>query len=90
MSPRPLGQACWRCLVVPVLLWLGAPLGIPALGGDVLHPLCFLFGERVVYGLCLASGGVPWMGSQCSAHMVWVGVFSLCGCDMMSGLPFQI
>ena len=22
--------------------------------------------------------------------MVWVGVFSLCGCDMMSGLPLRI
>ena len=33
VSPKPMGQAWWRCLVVPVLLWLGVPLGIHALGG---------------------------------------------------------
>ena len=26
VSPKPLGQACWRCLLVPVIFWLGVPL----------------------------------------------------------------
>ena len=30
------------------------------------------------------------MCGQCGTHMVWVGVFCLCGCDMMSELPFRI
>ena len=30
------------------------------------------------------------MCGQCGAYMVWVGVFSLCGCDMMSGLSLRI
>ena len=38
VSPTPLGQACWRCLVAPVLFRLGVPVAISALGGDVLHP----------------------------------------------------
>ena len=93
VSPKPLGQACWRCLVSPILFRLGV-LGISALGRDVLHPsLCALS----VGGLCVGCGRLPfvvglwwvcsrWMFGRCAAYMVWVGVFSLCGCDMMSGL----
>ena len=96
VSPRPLGQACWRYLVVPVLLRLGVPLEISALGGDVLGPSCMLFWWAgcvwvvVAWLLWSASGGVPRMCGQCGAYMVWVGFFSLCGCDMMSGLPLRI
>ena len=43
VSPKPLGQECGRCLVVSVLFWLGVPLVISALGGDVLHPSYVLF-----------------------------------------------
>ena len=93
---RPLGQACWRCLVVPVLLRLGLPLGISALGGDVLRPSCVLIWRAgcvwdvVAWLLWSASGGVPRMCGRWGANMVWVGFFSLRGCDMMSGLPFRI
>ena len=83
VSPRPLGQACWRCLVVPVLLRLGVPLEISALGGDVLRPSCVFFWwvgcvwVVVAWLLWSASGGVLRMCGQCGAYMVWVGFFSL-------------
>ena len=38
VSPYPSGQACWRCLAVPVLFGWVFPLEISGLGGDVLHP----------------------------------------------------
>ena len=57
----------------------------------------------LVGGLCVGYGGLAfvvglWWGSAdvwpvwClyGAYMVWVGFFSLCGCDMMSGLPLRI
>ena len=65
VSPRPLGQACWRCLVVPVLLRLGVPLGISALGGECpASVVCAL----LVDGLCVGCGGLAfvvglWWGS---------------------------
>ena len=67
VSPTPLGQACWRCLVVPVLFRLGVPLAISALGGDVLHLLWVLFWCAgclwvvVAWLLWSASGGGRWM-----------------------------
>ena len=71
VSPKPLGQACWRCLVVPVLFWLGVPLEISALGGDVLHPSNVFFWWAgcvcvvVAWLLWSASGGVRWMCGRC-------------------------
>ena len=58
-----------------VLLRLGVPLAISALGGDVLHPSCVLFWWAgcvwvvVAWLLWSASGGVPWMCDQCGACM---------------------
>ena len=75
VSPKPIGQACWRCLV-PVLFRLGVPLGITALGGDVLHLSYVLFWWAgcvwvvVVWLLWSASGGVRWMCGRCGAYMV--------------------
>ena len=82
------------CCTCP--LTAGCSPGNSCLGWDVLHPSCVLFWWAgcvwvvVAWLLWSASGGVPWMCGQCGAHMVWVGVFSLCGCDMMSELPFRI
>ena len=94
VSPKPTVQACWRCLVVPVLLRLGVPLEISALGGDVLRPSYVLFwwaGCAWVVDawiLLSASGGAWWMCNWCGVHIVWVGVLSLSLCrgDMISGL----
>ena len=92
VSPTLLEQACWRCLVVPVLFQLGVPLAISALGRDVLHPSCVLFCWAdcvwvvVAWLLWSASGGVRGMCGRCGAYTVSVGVFSLCGCEMISGL----
>ena len=50
--------------------------------------VCALLVDR----LCVGCGrlafvvGVRWMCGRCGANMVWVGVFSLCGCEMISGL----
>ena len=82
------------CCTCP--LTAGCSPGNSCLGWDVLRPSCVLFWWAgcvwvvVAWLLWSASGGVPWMCGQCGAHMVWVGVFSLCGCDMMSELPFRI
>ena len=53
VSPKPLGQACWRCLVVPVIFWLGVSPGDFCLGvGCPVSVICaFLVG-----GLCVACG----------------------------------
>ena len=82
VSPTPLGQACWRCLVVPILFRLGVPLAISALGGDVLHPLLMLFWWAgcvwvvVDWLLWSVSGGVRWICGRMVP--VWCGlVFSL-------------
>ena len=61
VSPKPMGQAWWRCLVVPVLLRLGVPLGIHALGGmSCVRRVCS-FGGRVVCELCVGCGGLAFV-----------------------------
>ena len=78
------------CCTCP--LSAGCSLGISALDGDVLHPSYVLFWWAyslwvvVPWLLWSAFGGVRCMCGLGGAYMVWVGVFSLCGCDMMSGL----
>ena len=83
VSPKPLGQVCWRCLAVPVLFRICVSPGNFALGGDVLHPSYVLFWWAgcawvvVAWLLWSASGRARWMRGRCGVYMVWVGVFSL-------------
>ena len=75
MSPKPLGQACWRCLVVPVVFRLGVSPGDFCLRWGVLCPSYVLFWWVgcvwlvITWLLWSASGGI-W-------NIVWVGVLSL-------------
>ena len=56
------------------------PLEISALEWDVVSVICTL----LVGELCVACGrlasvvGLWWTRDRCGAHIVWVGVFSLC------------
>ena len=74
VSPKPLGQACWRCLVVPVTFWLGVSPGDFCLG--VGCHVCS-FGGWVVCGL--------WSPGFCGRPLMGLGgcvtgvVFILCG-----------
>ena len=53
VSPKPLAQACWRCLVVPVIFRLGGSPEDFCLGvGCPVFVICAL----LVGGLCVACG----------------------------------
>ena len=86
VSPTSLEQACWGCLVVSVLFRLGDPWQcLPWVGMS-----CICSG-RIVCGLWPPSFcGRPLVGfGRCVASVmpIWCGlVFSLCGCEMISGL----
>ena len=67
VSPRPLGRACWRCLVVPVLLQLGVPLEISAWMGMSCVRRVSSFGGRIMCGL--------WWPGFCGQPLV-----GFCGC----------
>ena len=77
VSTKPLGQACWRCLVVPVLFRLRVPLGISTLGRNVLHPSYVLFWWTgcvwvvVVWLLWSASGSVDVWPVWCLYGVAW-------------------
>ena len=66
VSPKPLGQACWRCLVVSLLFWLSVSPGDFCLGWGMscVRHVCS-FGRRVVCGL--------WSPGFCGRLLVGLG-----------------
>ena len=65
VSPTPLGQACRRCLVAPVLFRLGVPWqSLPWVGMSCIRRAC-PFGGQVVCGL--------WSPGFCGRPLVGFG-----------------
>ena len=81
VSPTPLGQACWRCLVVPVLFRLGVPWQFLLSVGMSYILRAYSFSGQVLGGLWSPGFyGRPLVGfGGCVASVVpiWCGLVSL-------------
>ena len=81
VRPKPLGQACWTCLVVPVVFWLGvSPWRFLPWMGVSVSVVCAL----LVGGLCVACSRLAFVVG------IWWGLVDAVSLSLSLSLSLSI